>query len=170
MLGAYCGYSFFGWLAPLLGDGLGFWLTVPLAAIAVAALGIGIEVTVLRRIYGAPELFQLLATFGILLVLADATLAVWGPQDLLGPRAPGLEGAVDIFGQKLPAYDLFLIVVGPAVLGGLWWLLQRTNWGVQVRAATENRELTAALGIDQRRLFTSVFALGARSEEHTSEL
>src|SRR3546814_9622982 len=110
MLGAYCGDSFVGWLAPLLGDGLGFWLTVPLAAIAVAALGIGIEVTVLRRIYGAPELFQLLATFGILLVLADATLAVWGPQDLLGPRAPGLEGAVDIFGQKLPAYDLFLIV------------------------------------------------------------
>src|SRR3546814_4115188 len=50
MLGAYCGYSFVGWLAPLLGDGLGFWLTVPLAAIAVAALGIGIEVTVLRRI------------------------------------------------------------------------------------------------------------------------
>src|SRR3546814_18132083 len=65
MLGAYCGYSFVGWLAPLLGDGPGFWLTVPLAAIAVAALGIGIEVTVLRRIYGAPELFQLLATFEI---------------------------------------------------------------------------------------------------------
>ncbi|MFN4088959.1 MAG: branched-chain amino acid ABC transporter permease [Alphaproteobacteria bacterium] len=161
MLGAFCGYTLVGLLAPFLGQGLGFWLAVPLAAFAVAALGAGLEVAILRRIYAAPELFQLLATFGILLVLADATLALWGPEDLLGPRAPGLRDAVWILGQPVPTYDLFLIAVGPIVLAGLWYLLQRTRWGMQIRAATENRDLTAALGIDQRRLFTSVFALGA---------
>ena len=161
MLGAFCGYSAVGLLAPVLGDAFGFWLAVPLTAAAVAMLGAALEMTVLRRIYGAPELFQLLATFGILLILADATLAVWGPEDLLGPRAPGLAGAVQVFGQAVPTYDLFLIGVGPVVLGLLWFCLQRTRWGVQIRAATENRELTAALGINQRRLFTSVFAVGA---------
>ncbi|MET4698722.1 branched-chain amino acid transport system permease protein [Constrictibacter sp. MBR-5] len=161
MLGAFCGYSAVGLLAPVLGDAFGFWIAVPLTAAAVAVLGAALEMTVLRRIYGAPELFQLLATFGILLVLADATLAVWGPEDLLGPRAPGLAGAVQVFGQAVPTYDLFLIGVGPVVLGLLWFCLQRTRWGVQIRAATENRELTAALGINQRRLFTSVFAVGA---------
>lgn len=161
MLGAFCGYSAVGLLSPLLGEGLGFWLALPLAAAAVALLGAAFEISVLRRIYAAPELFQLLATFGMLLVLADATLAVWGPEDLLGPRAPGLTGAVRIFGQPVPAYDLFLIVVGPVVLGVLWFCLQRTRWGMQIRAATENRDLTAALGIDQRRLFTSIFTVGA---------
>lgn len=161
MIGAFCAYSLVGQLAPAVGEAWGFWLAVPLAALAVAALGAGLEITILRRIYRAPELFQLLATFGILLVLADATLAVWGPSDLMGPRAPGLEGAIRLFDQRLPVYDLFLIGVGPIVLLLLWAMLHRTQWGIRIRAATENRELTAALGIDQRILFTTVFALGA---------
>jgi branched-chain amino acid transport system permease protein len=91
----------------------------------------------------------------------DATLALWGAEDLLGPRAPGLAGTAEILGHAVPQYDLFLIVVGPLVLVALTWLVTRTRFGMLVRAASENRTMTAALGIDQARLFTSVFTLGA---------
>ena len=69
----------------------------------------------LRRIYRAPELLQLLATFALVLVIKDFALWAWGPEDMLGPRAPGLAGAVSIAGRQFPQYDLFLIVLGPAV-------------------------------------------------------
>ncbi len=161
MLGAYAGFSLVTWLQPVLGEAAGFWLGLLGAALVVALIGAAIEMTLLRRIYDSPELFQLLATFGVVLIVADATLAVWGPSDLLGPRAPGLEGAVRIGTQALPSYDLALILFGPAVFAALWLLLRRTRWGILVRAATEDREMTAALGVDQRRLFTLVFTLGA---------
>ena len=82
----------------------------------MAGLGAFLEIVLLRRIYRAPELFQLLATFGVTLVVEDLVLLIWGPDDLLGPRAPGLKGAVEIFGTPVPSYDLFLIVLGPLVL------------------------------------------------------
>lgn len=139
---------------------IGFWPAVPAAAVVVGLAGAAIEIGVLRRLYRAPELFQLLATFGLVLVLDDLMLLVWGPADQLGPKAPGLEGAVVLLGQPFPAYELFLIAVGPLVLGGLWLLLRRSRWGVLVRAATIDREMVAALGVDQRRLFTTVFIVG----------
>jgi branched-chain amino acid transport system permease protein len=160
MLGAYGAYTLATQLMQLLG-GLGFWLALPLAALAVGAVGAATEVLVLRRLYRSHELFQLLATFGLVLVIDDAALAIWGPQDLLGPRAPGADGAIPILGQQLPEYDLVLILLGPLVLAGLWLLFHRTRWGVLVRAATQDREMVGALGIDQKRLFTAVFALGA---------
>ncbi len=157
MLGVYLAYSG----VDKLGASLGFWPALGLAALAVGALGAAVEVLLLRRIYRAPELFQLLATFALVLVLKDAALWLWGPEDLLGPRAPGLGGAIDILGRRFPSYDLLLIVVGPAVLGALWLLLTRTRWGTLVRAATQDREMVGALGVNQAGLFTSVFALGA---------
>ena len=144
-----------------LSDRIGFWAAVPVAAIATAALGCAIEALLLRRIYKAPELLQLLATFAVLLLIKDASLWLWGPEDLLGPRAPGLQGAVEIAGRAFPQYDLLLILLGPVVLASLHFALERTRWGVLVRAATEDREMAAALGINQRWLFTGVFALGA---------
>ena len=114
----------------------------------------------LRRIYHAPELFQLLATFGLTLMVEDLVVLIWGPSDLLGRRAPGFKGAVDFFGQNIPTYDLFLIVLSPVVLGLLWLMFQRTRWGVLVRAATQDRDMVAALGVNQKWLFTSVFAVG----------
>jgi branched-chain amino acid transport system permease protein len=141
--------------------GAGFWLALPLAAIAVGLFGAAVEMLLLRRIYRAPELFQLLATFALVLVIKDAALWLWGPEDLLGPRAPGLAGAVDVLGRRFPSYDLLLIVTGPLVLGALWLLLTRTRWGTLVRAATQDREMVAALGVNQGWLFTAVFALGA---------
>ena len=157
MLGVYIAYS----LVERLGAGLGFWPALVLSALAVGAIGALVEVLVLRRIYRAPELFQLLATFALVLVIKDAALWLWGPEDLLGPRAPGLSGAVDILGRRFPSYDLLLIIAGPLVLGALWLLLKRTRWGMLVRAATQDREMVGALGVNQAWLFTSVFALGA---------
>jgi branched-chain amino acid transport system permease protein len=153
MLGVYVAYT--------LAEQVGFWLAIPLAALAVGALGAAVEVLLLRRIYRAPELFQLLATFALVLVIKDAALWLWGPEDLLGPRAPGLAGSVEILGRRFPSYDLFLIVIGPLVLLALWLLLTRTRFGTLVRAATQDREMVAALGVNQAWLFTAVFALGA---------
>ena len=140
---------------------LGFWWSVPIAALAVAVFGGGVEIALLRRIYGAPELLQLLATFALVLIVKDFTLWQWGPEDMLGPRAPGFAGAVEIAGRPFPEYELFLIGFGPLVLGALWLLLTRTRWGTLVRAATQDREMAGALGVNQKWLFTGVFALGA---------
>ncbi len=158
MLGAYLAWSI---LTRLPRDPLWFALGILLAALATGALGVLLEVVLLRRIYRAPELFQLLATFGVLLMVQDIALRVWGPNDLALPRAPWLRSAVELGDARFPLYDLVLIGVGPVVLGLLWLLFTRTRWGTLVRAATLDREMVAALGVDQRWLFTSVFALGA---------
>ncbi|MEM6763215.1 MAG: branched-chain amino acid ABC transporter permease, partial [Pseudomonadota bacterium] len=158
MLGAYLAYT----LITALDFGvLGFWFSVLAAAAIVAVIGGLIEILVLRRIYRSPELFQLVATFGIVLIVQDIALAIWGAEDLLGPRAPGLDRAVRIFGEPIPEYDLALIVIGPVVLGLIWLLFNRTRWGILVRAATQDREMVGALGVNQRFLFTSTFMLGA---------
>jgi branched-chain amino acid transport system permease protein len=157
MLGVYGAVALAAWFAP---GPLGFWGAVLGAALAVALLGTLIEMLVLRRLYAAPELYQLLATFALVLVIKDAALWAWGPEDLLGPKAPGMSGAILILGKPFPTYDLFSIFVGPLVLGGLWLLLTRTRWGLLVRAATQDREMVGALGVNQQWLFTSVFALG----------
>ncbi|NOJ38520.1 ABC transporter permease [Bradyrhizobium australiense] len=156
MLGAYVAFT----LTERLSGALGFWGGIVVAALIVAVIGVLVEMVLLRRIYHAPELFQLLATFGLTLMVQDIVVMIWGPDDLLGRRAPGFRGAVDFFGQNIPSYDLFLIALSPVVLGVLWLLFQRTRWGVLVRAATQDRDMVAALGVNQKWLFTSVFALG----------
>jgi branched-chain amino acid transport system permease protein len=157
MLGTYIAYTF----ATEIGGAFGFWGGIVATAIVVGLIGAVIEIVLLRRIYRAPELFQLLATFALVLVINDAALYIWGPEDLLGPRAPGLRGAVEVLGRQLPSYDLFLIFIGPAVLLALHFALARTRFGRLVRAATQDREMLGALGVNQAILFTSVFALGA---------
>lgn len=156
MLGAYVAFT----LTERLSGALGFWGGIVAAALIVAVLGVLVEMVLLRRIYKSPELFQLLATFGLTLMVEDLVVLIWGPDDLVGRRAPGFRGAVDFFGQNIPSYDLFLIVLGPAVLGALWLLFRRTRWGILVRAATQDRDMVAALGVNQKWLFTSVFAVG----------
>ena len=157
MAGIYIAYT----VVERCASSMGFWPSLVLAAVAVGVLGALIEMLLLRRIYKAPELFQLLATFALVLVIKDAVLWLWGPEELLGPRAPGLAGSVAILGRPFPLYDLFLIVAGPVVLALLWLLLTRTRWGTLVRAATQDREMVSALGVNQAWLFTAVFALGS---------
>ncbi len=103
MLGAFIAYSF---VAAFPEGPMGFWGGVLLAALAVGLIGVVMEVLLLRRIYQSPEMFQLVATFGVVLLVKDVALWVWGPEDKLGPRAPGFDGAVDIFGSLVPEYDL----------------------------------------------------------------
>ncbi len=172
MLGVYVAYSLVSFAAPAVSAALGvvlgdaasqtaaYFLMLLCAALVTGALGALVEVLLLRRIYQAPELFQLLATFALVLVIQDGTLWLWGAEDLLGPRAPGLSGAVDILGRRFPTYDLFLMAIGPLVLAVLWWCLQRTRFGMLVRAATQDRDMLDALGVNPRHLFTAVFALG----------
>ena len=157
MLGLYIATT----LAQKFGGTFGFWGGALLAAITVAAVGAAIEVIILKRIYSAPELLQLITTFGIVLVIKDATLYLWGPDDILGPKAAGFTGAITILGRSVPTYDLVLIALGPLFLGLTWALLTRTRWGTIVRAATQDREMAAALGVNQAVLFTTVFALGS---------
>ncbi|MFE0844329.1 ABC transporter permease [Achromobacter insolitus] len=157
MLGIYLAWTFTGYF----GDGAGYWAGLLLAALVTGLVGAAAEWLVLRRLYQAPELFQLLATFALVLIIGDAALAIWGPEDLFAARAPGLSGAVQILGRRYPEYDLLLIAAGPVVLGLLWLLLMRTRWGRLLRAAAENRRMLAALGVNQAWLFTSAFTLGA---------
>jgi branched-chain amino acid transport system permease protein len=161
MLGAYVAFSAGTALGAFAGQPLGFWGAALIAALAVAIVGALVEMLLLKRLYVAPELLQLTATFGIVLIVRDAALAAWGPQDRLGPRVAGLDGVVQWFGAAVPQYDLFLLVLGPVVLIVLTMLLQRTRFGLVVRAASENRILAGALGIDERKLYTAVFALGS---------
>ncbi|WP_372071302.1 ABC transporter permease [Tistrella mobilis] len=156
MLGAYLAWTFAG----LWAGALGWWAAILAAAAVTAALGAITEIVLLRRLYRVPELFQLLATFGLTLAVQDIVVLIWGPEDLVGPRAPGLDGAVTIMGQALPVYDVVLIAAGPIVLAGLFLIFRRTRFGILVRAATQDRDMVAALGVDQRLLFTGVFALG----------
>lgn len=157
MLGVYVSYTFVSHMGESVG---GFWVAILLSSLIVALLGALIEIVILRRVYRAPELFQLLATFSLVLILQDVALYIWGPEDLFGPRAPGLTGSIEILGRNFPEYNLVMIAIGPAVLGILWLLLNKTRWGVLIRAATQDREMVSCLGVNQAWLFTSVFALG----------
>ncbi len=138
-----------------------FWLALLLAPVAVALLGGLVEVALLRRIYRAPELYQLLLTFGLVLIAGDAVRYLWGTENRSVPLPPGLAGSVSVLGQPFPAYYGLVVLLGPLVTAWLWWLLYRTRWGVLLRAATADREMVAALGVDQRRLFTAVFVFGS---------
>ena len=161
MLGAFIAFSAGTALGAYDDAALGFWSAALIAGACTALLGAAIEIGVLKRLYDAPELLQLTATFGVLLIVRDAALALWGPEDRLGPRVAGFDGALELFGRAIPTYDLLLLAIGPLVLVALTLLLRRTRFGLIVRAASENRVLAGALGIDQSRLFTAVFALGA---------
>ena len=162
MLGAYLAWDLGESFADTLGEGhIAHWTSVLAAAAIVATVGALIEALLLKRLYDAPELLQLTATFGVVLIVRDATLAIWGAEDKLGPRVPGLDEAFDVFGHAVPQYDLLLIVIGPLVLVALTRLVTRTRFGTLIRAASENRTLAAALGVRQAVLYTSVFALGA---------
>jgi branched-chain amino acid transport system permease protein len=158
MLAAYLTYT----LAAALPLGpASFYVAVLLAALGTGLVGLLVEVLLLRRVYRAPELYQLLLTFALVLVIADVVAFVWGRENKTGPAAPGLARSVRILGQLFPSYDLVLIAVGPAVALTLWWVFSRPRWGVLIRAASQDREMVAILGIDQRWLFTSVFVLGS---------
>jgi branched-chain amino acid transport system permease protein len=161
MLGAYVAVTVYAPIVSALGPAVGPWIAMLVAALAVGVIGVVIELLILRRLYHAPHMLQILATFGIVLIVQDAVVLIWGYEQIIGPRIPGLRGAVTIFGLRFPQYELFMLFVGPAIFLALWLLLNRTRWGTLVRAATRDREMADILGVDQAKLFTGVFFLGA---------
>ncbi len=143
MLGAYIALSTVNYLGNTV---LGFWGSVLFAALVVGLIGVVVERLVLRRLYRSSELFYLVATFGLVLIIQDVTLFIWGPEDVLGPRAAGLDGTISIGDSRLPEYNIALIILGPLVLLGLMLLFGYTRWGMLVRAAIQDREMLSALG------------------------
>ena len=144
MLGVYIAYTLTEVWGRAWGLGWSYGPLVLATAGVVGVLGALIEMVFLRPMYKSPEIFQLLGTFALVLIFKDVALWLWGAEDLMGARAPGLSGAVEILGRRVPSYDLFLILVGPLVLGVLWWILKRTRFGVLIRAASQDREMVGA--------------------------
>lgn len=139
-----------------------FWLGLGTGVLATAALGMLLELTVLRRLYQRDHVTQVLGTFAILLMCNEGVRMVWGSQPLsLNPPA-ALAGPVELLpGFYYPAFRLLIIGVGLATALLLYLLVTRTRVGMQVRAGASNREMAQAMGSDVRRLFTAVFGLGA---------
>ncbi|GIX47235.1 MAG: branched-chain amino acid ABC transporter permease [Candidatus Tectimicrobiota bacterium] len=158
MLAAYVTYSL---TQSLPSSPWSFWLALLVAPLAIAALGGFIEVALLRRVYRAPEISQLLLTFALVLFFGDAVKYLWGVSNKSVPMPALLAGSVPLWGQPFPVYYLLVIALGPLLMAGLWLLFYRTRFGILVRAATEDREMVAALGEDQARLFTRVFVFGS---------
>src|SRR2546430_5078443 len=155
MLGAYLTYAVFR------AFGGNFWIALLVGPLLVALIGWVMEVVFLRRIYGVDVAFQLLLTFAFVLILDDIVKLVFGPVYQSPPTPRALSGAVMVFGSPLPTYHLFILAAGCAVALGLWLFLEKTRWGLLVRATSADREMARALGVRSSRLFTFVFMLGA---------
>ena len=158
MFGALVAVSITGWVPAGLAGFVGALIG---ATAALALLGVAIETGLLRRIYRAPHEFQLLITFALVFIAGDVAKLVWGSAERSIDAPEILSGSTQALGVIFPTYRMFLIVAGIVVAVGLWAVLHRTRWGIFVRAATMDRAMLGALGVNTRVLFTSVFALGA---------
>jgi branched-chain amino acid transport system permease protein len=155
MVGAYMAYTFYGLL------GLPFGLSVLLSLAVAAVLGLIMERGFLRRLYHLDHAYQLLLTFGFVLVLDDAVKIIWGGVFKIPPIPRFLDGAWPVFGRPFPVYNTFLIAVGILVGIGLWVLFEKTWWGRVVRATASDREMANAIGVNVPWVFSTVFAVGA---------
>ncbi len=158
MLGAFIVVSLSGVVPE---NAAGFLAGLIGASAGLAVIGVAIETGLLRRIYRAPHEFQLLLTFALVFILGDAVKLIWGNEDHSVSTPALLAGSTQSLGVTFPTYRLFLIAAGIVVAIALWLLLHRTRWGIFVRAATMDRAMLGALGVNTRALFTTVFALGA---------
>ena len=139
-----------------------FALAVPAAVVGTAAIGVLLEVTVLRRLYTRDHLSQVLATFALLLICNEAVRLIFGSQPVMLSMPAALAGPVQLLpGFTYPAFRLAVIGVGLAVALLLYVLVGRTRMGMWVRAGASNREMAAAMGVDVKLLFTAVFGIGA---------
>ncbi|QFT63560.1 branched-chain amino acid transport system permease protein [Roseivivax halotolerans] len=155
MIGAFAA----AWVAGLTGS----FLLALVAAMAAAALaGALVEMVVIRRLYAADHLDQVLATFALILIFSEGTRWVFGSFPLYLDIPEALSGTVTLPGGiAYPLYRLVLIGIGLTVGLALWALIERTRIGMQIRAGRDDREMIAALGVDISRLYTGIFALGA---------
>jgi branched-subunit amino acid ABC-type transport system permease component len=158
MIGAYIAWQVVQWLQPTPER---FWPAVLAAAVGVALLGAVIERLLFRYLYDREELYQLLFTYALVLILGDAAKFLWGTQQLSVSRPPVLAGGFEIFGTTVPTYNLFIMLFGPLIALAVWLMLTRTTPGRMVRAAALDREMLGALGADVGWLYTGMFALAS---------
>ena len=141
MVGAYLAYTFYGQI------GLPFPLAIVLSLIGTGLVGLVME-RVLSRIYGIDEAYQLLLTFGFILILDDAVKMIWGGVFKIPPIPAFLDGALPVFGKSFPVYNIFVIAVGLIVALALWLAFEKTWWGRIVRATAADREMASAIGVN----------------------
>ncbi|HUC11354.1 MAG TPA: branched-chain amino acid ABC transporter permease [Stellaceae bacterium] len=158
MIGAYLAWQAMQWLHPLAA---GFWPAALLAALGVALLGAIVERLLLRHLYGREELYQLLLTYALVLILGDVAKFIWGTGQLSVSTPPGLGGSIQILGTTQPLYSLFIIALGPAIAVAGWLVLNRTGAGRMVRAASYDREMLDALGADVGLIYTGMFVVSS---------
>ncbi|HYD70133.1 branched-chain amino acid ABC transporter permease [Azospirillum sp.] len=152
-----------GYLASFAAQRLGlpFEAAAAGAILLTVALALPLERLLYRRIYGsANELAQVLLTIGLTFVVVAGINYLFGPTLKRIPLPGYLEGVVDLGPKAIPTHRAFVIAVGVAAIAGLWWLLERTDFGVKLRAAVDDPAMAAALGIRTERLYAATFALG----------
>lgn len=155
-LGTYIGISVIG----TIGGTEGFLLALVVATVGTALFGVGTEMTVIRPLYDRNLVSSLLLTFGLMLVIHEIIRLGWGVGSRSLNTPPLLDFTVPLVIVNYPAYRLFVIGMAGVVAVAVWLFLQLTSTGMVVRAATENRDMVKALGIDIDRVYTFVFALG----------
>lgn len=157
MLGAFLCF----WLTSMLSRVPGsFWIALFMAPLIVAAVGLILEVSVIRRMYDREMIYQLILFFGIVMIVSDFCKMLWGVEYNLISAPWPFEGATKIAGIIFPTYNLFLIATGIMIFIGFWLILQFTQLGSLIRAIVYNREMVSALGVNVPRIHTAVFMLG----------
>jgi branched-subunit amino acid ABC-type transport system permease component len=139
---------------------LALFILIPLGALAVAVLGAVIEPLLIRPLYQRPEEYQLLITFGLLLVLEDGIRLVWGGTPLSASPVMDAVGILHFGGLYYPTYNLLVIAIGVVAAIGLWAFVYRTRFGVTLRATSQDRRMASAMGLNVRRVYVQAFALG----------
>jgi branched-chain amino acid transport system permease protein len=154
MVGAYLAY----WLAKLTGS---LWLAIPMGVVIAFAIGLLLETTLIRSLYKRDHLYQVLLTFGLILVFEELRSILFG-DEVHGVAVPDMLDYSVPFTDTLsyPVYRLFVTVVCLALAALLYWVIHRTRVGMMIRAGNSNREMAASLGINIPLLFAVVFASG----------
>src|SRR2546428_12387725 len=131
------------------------------AGVRLSVLGGYVRRHLLRHLSAKEELLQHLFNYALVLILGDVAKKLWGTGQLSVSRPPGLTGAVELFGTRLPYYNLFILLLGPAIALAFWIVLHRTRTGRFIRAAALDREMLGALGVNVTGLYTGVFVIGS---------
>ncbi len=158
MLGAYLAYSALTLLQPVFGS---FWITLVISSLGVALIGWVIEAFILKRIYKTEEIYQILLTFSLVMIIDGLVKMVWGldPKSISEPKI--LSGSWMILGIPFPVYALFIICMGLGLSFLLWYFVNRTKFGKFIRAASSDRDMLNSLGVNVPFIFTGVFTLGS---------
>jgi branched-chain amino acid transport system permease protein len=144
----------------MMRQGVPFLVTLPLVFLGVALVGAVFERTLYRRLYQAPHLDQVLFSIGLTFMAIAGATFLWGPSQQPVELPPFLRGQFHLLGLDLGRYRLFLVALVAVVTVDLEFLVRRTRFGAQVRAAVDNQAAAAGLGIDVNRVFSATFALG----------